>query len=91
MGMEPNQVSILSIAFWKTALEHALVAGASVLAASQVWTSGAITVKSIEAVGVAAFVAAVYALVKQIGGVQLAQSVRKVSVEQNPGTQVPLA
>ena len=71
-------MNLFSVAFLKTALEHALVVGLSTLAASPILTSGGLTLKGIEAAAIAAGVGALYAFVRQLGAVQSANSVTKV-------------
>ena len=73
-------MNIFNKALWLNALEHALVAACAVLAGSQVFTQGSITLKSLEATGIAAGTAALYAFVKQLGGVQAVAAVLKVKV-----------
>lgn len=71
---------IFTLAFWANAFEHAIVAGAAALGGAQIFTGGALNARAWEAAGVTAGIAALYALVQQIGGVQLANGVMKVGV-----------
>jgi hypothetical protein len=69
---------MFSISFWKTAAENALTAGASAFTGSLVLTTTP-TLKGLEAAAVAAGVGALYAFVKQVGGVQATSAVVKVA------------
>ena len=71
-------MQLFTLAFWANALEHALVAGASALAGTQIFTGGTITAQTWEAAGITAGMAALYAFIKQLGGVQLANGVLKI-------------
>jgi hypothetical protein len=79
-------VKIFSLAFWASALEHAIVAGAAVLAGSQVFTGGQLTAKTWEAAGISAGIAALYAFVKFVGGTQLYNGVLKVGTARHAAT-----
>lgn len=68
---------IFSAEFWRTALEHALVAAAAAFTATLVNTTTP-TWKDLAAAGVAAGVGALYALIKQLGGVQATAGILKV-------------
>ena len=74
---------MFTLAFWKSALEHALVVGLSTLAVSPVFTSG-LTLKGLEAAGITAGLGALYAFIKQLGGVQAVSGVAKVGVKVPP-------
>jgi anti-sigma-K factor RskA len=62
---------MFTIAFWRSAAEHAIVAGLTAFTGSLVLTTTP-TVKGLVAAGVAAGSAALYALVKQLGAAQSA-------------------
>jgi hypothetical protein len=69
---------IFTVAFWRTAIEHALVAGAAAFVASPVVTSGSFTVAGLKAAGIAAGLGALYSLVKQVGAAQAVGKIAKV-------------
>jgi hypothetical protein len=73
-------VQIFTFEFWATALEHALVAGAATFYATQVYTTSP-TWHTLAMAGIAAGVAALYAFVKQIGGVEVVNGVLKVGIK----------
>ena len=63
-------MSLFTKSFWLKAIENAIVTGAAAFAASGVFTGGIPSTHSWIVAGVAAGIAALYSLVKQIGGVQ---------------------
>lgn len=69
---------LLTWAFWLSALEHAVVAGAAAFAGTQVFTQGNITANTWKASAIIAGVAALYAFVRQVGAVQFANGTLKV-------------
>jgi hypothetical protein len=70
---------MFTAAFWKTTAEYVLVAFLTAFAGA--WTqSSAVTLKDLYAALVAGGMAALYALIKQLGGVQATAQVLKVKV-----------
>ena len=76
-------MSIFNAQFWKNALESTLVAFLSTFTAA-FGVQGGYTLKGLTAAAIAGGMGALYAFVKQLGAVQLAQSVTKVSTPQHP-------
>ena len=70
---------MFTLAFWKTALEHSLVAGGSAFAGAMVWSTTP-DWKDLQAALVAAGLGALYAFVKQLGGIQATAAIVKVKV-----------
>ena len=81
---------IFTLAFWKNAFEHAVVAGSAAFAGSLTITTTP-SLKSLEAAAVAGGIGALYAFVQQIGAVQQAAGVTKVAavVNRNAAQRVP--
>jgi hypothetical protein len=69
---------MLTVAFWKTAAEHAVTAGAAAFVAT-LGVTPTLDLKDLETAGIAAGVGALYAFVKQLGAVQYAAGLLKVS------------
>ena len=61
---------VFSKAFFSATLEKAAVAAAGVLAASQLWNPGQLTLKDLAATGIAAGIAFVYTFIYAFGGQQ---------------------
>jgi hypothetical protein len=68
---------MFTAAFWKTALENTLVAFLTAFAGSLAITTTP-TLKDLAAAGIAGGMAALYTLVKQLGGVQATAAIVKV-------------
>ena len=71
-------MSIFSLVFWKTALEHAIVAGSAGALAVLPITGQITTLASLKGAAIGFAGGFIYALIKQVGAVQLANSVLKV-------------
>jgi hypothetical protein len=68
---------MFTLSFWKNALEATLVAGLAAFAASLSITTTP-SLKDLEAAAIAGGMGALYAFIKQLGGVQAMASVLKV-------------
>ena len=75
---------MFTLAFWKSTAELVLVAFLSTFAGAFTIQGGTLTIKGLEAAGIAGGTAAVYVLVKQLGAVQAAKSTLKVDVPAAP-------
>lgn len=68
---------MFSISFWRTAAEHAIITGASAFAATLTITTTP-SLHDLYAALVAGGIGALYAFIKQLGGVQATSSIPKV-------------
>ena len=71
-------MTIFSSKFWLNALESTLVAGLTAFSGALA-VSGGYTTTGLKAAGVAGAMGALYAFVKQLGAVQSANAITKVS------------
>jgi hypothetical protein len=71
---------MFTIAFWRTTAELVAVAFLSTFTGAFTIQSGTLTLRGLEAAGIAGAVAAVYVLAKQLGAVQAANATPKVAV-----------
>lgn len=71
-------MTIFNLQFWKNALETTLITFLTTFAGA-FGVSGGYTVDGLKAAAIAGGMGALYAFVKQLGAVQSAQSVTKVS------------
>jgi hypothetical protein len=80
MSNNPKGITMFNLAFWKTAAENIIVAFLTAFTGSLAITTTP-SVKGLAAAGIAGGMAALYTLVKQLGGVQNAAATPKVAAK----------
>ena len=71
---------MFTAAFWRTTAENIILSGATAFGGALNNSNGQPTLKDLGAAGIAAGLAAIYTLIKQLGGVQAAAGILKVKV-----------